>query len=231
MGLLWSTTSLVIVELIFYHTPSLDGWSQSDILLLYITLNLAFVVQDVLTNSIFELSSHIAEGRFDFIIIKPIDSQFFAMFNRPDPGALLFFFTYNIPLIYGLYLHSDSPIHWLYFPLYILLILASNILWMLMRTIIMTLNFWWQRLDNIGQILNSMQEIGRYPISIYPRPLKIIFYTIFPIAFSGVVPAEVLRGNISWVSLIGMFIVLCILSLFSRFLWKKAIRNYTSASS
>jgi len=230
MGILWSIIALAVIELIFYHTPSLNGWSQSDITLLYITINLAFIMQDVLTSSIYELNSHIVNGFFDFIITKPLDSQFFCMFNKPDPGTLIFFFSYNIPLSYSLFSHPSS-IHWEYLPLYVILVLAANILWMLMRTVLLTLNFWWQKLDNINQILNSLQDIGRYPTSIFPKSIQIVLYTIFPIAFSSVVPVEVLRGNISWLKIIGLVIVLIIFATISRLLWKKAIKNYSSASS
>src|SRR3989339_1623740 len=75
-GLAWSIVMLGIIELIYHHTPSFNGWQKGEIALLYISLELSALISTCLAKNIEYLEQHIRTGTFDTIISKPADSQF-----------------------------------------------------------------------------------------------------------------------------------------------------------
>lgn len=230
VGLGWTLVSIGMAELFFLHTTALNGWTKSDVILLFFTWNLAFELGIALGRQIQNLDADIRLGRFDAVITKPIDAQFLAVFRGPDFTNLIYLLSRSAPYLWIL-ARDGQALAWRYLPLYILLVIEANIIALTMRTMLMTINFWKERLDNLTELQNTVFQFGAYPISIFPKPLQIIFMTVLPLGFIATVPADVLRGNINW-PLIALSVAVTILFLLAaRLLWNKAIKNYTSASS
>lgn len=230
VGVGWSFVSIAILELLFLHTGDFNGWSKGEMILILISLEIGINVGNIIGNYIESLESNIRLGFFDVVITKPIDSQFLSLFGRPDFTGFLYVPATLVPYMIALSSY-DVTIQWKMLPLYILLLVNANIMWLSLKTILMTINFWKQKLENLKDIMNTLWEFGRFPPSIFPKPIRIIIHTIFPLAFMGTVPAEVLKGEPSWFLVGGSFVVAGFFLAGSRLFWKKAIQNYSSASS
>src|SRR5207249_9297649 len=61
---------------------------------------------------------------------------------------------------------------------------------------LVTLTFWFVKVDNIEQIVWQAFEAGRYPIEIYPPWLRGALTYAVPVAFIITVPAQALTGRL-----------------------------------
>jgi ABC-2 type transport system permease protein len=72
-------------------------------------------------------------------------------------------------------------------------------------------------------------EGARYPVSAYPGALRFVFVYLLPIAWA-TVPASALTGRLSPLIGLGAAAVGAAAFLFSRLLWRTALKRYTGAS-
>ena len=97
--------------------------------------------------------------------------------------------------------------------------------------IIATTSIWFVKVWNANEVLRSTLVAGRYPISAYPRMLRMIFTYIIPIAFLTTVPSEALLGRLDLATLIQSLIISILMLKLSKSFWNFALKFYTSASS
>jgi ABC-2 type transport system permease protein len=81
--------------------------------------------------------------------------------------------------------------------------------------ILATLSFWFVRVENILVIFQSMYEVGRWPVSLYPGWLRYGLTFIVPVAFATTIPAE----------------LAAVLLLVSRGFWRLGLRRYSGTSA
>jgi len=58
--------------------------------------------------------------------------------------------------------------------------------------ILATCSFWLVKVEIILVIFESMFQAGRWPVTLYPRPLRLVLIFIVPVAFAVTVPAQAL---------------------------------------
>lgn len=230
IGAGWSLFTLAVVEAIFVHTPTLGSWSKGEVVLLLLTWTLGMEIGNTFGHYIEELDDHIVHGRLDGMMIKPMDTQFVSVFGRPDLTNAIYTLTRLIPYIVVI-VKNQVDIYWTALPLYIFLLACANAIWLSIKTMLMTINFWKQKLSNLKDLQITISDFGKYPTEIFPKAMQIIFYTVLPLGFVSTVPAEVLRGNIHWSLILAGVAVTLLFVLAARLLWQKAVRQYTSASS
>src|SRR5204863_8600540 len=96
---------------------------------------------------------------------------------------------------------------------------------------LVTLTFWFVKVDNIEQIVWQAFEAGRYPIEIYPPWLRGALTHAVPVAFIITVPARALAGTLEPTGpLIAIIVAAGTLILSSSF-WRFGLRHYTGASA
>ncbi len=230
IGLLWASVSVGILEIMFLHTEAINGWKKPELYLVLLSFNVTVHIADAFARRIQYLEEYIRLGKLDPYFTKPVDAQFLMVFLELDIAGLVYPIGYAIPILFFL-LPSIHEIPWGRLPLFITLLFLGNILWICVKTMIMTLNFWRQRMDNLTILALLMAETGRYPLSVLPKPIQYFFYSVFPIAFFGIVPAEALLNRISWTAIIGALVVTFVMIMSARLLWQFAIKNYSSASN
>ena len=223
---IWIHWNLAVM---FSHTTAISGWTRPELYVVLLAWNIGWM-SDALGRSIQYLEEHIRRGTLDPHLVKPVDAQFVMLFGNPEIAGILFVIGYALPLVYLLW-REPTPIMWSHLPIFLFLILLANIMWLAIKTIAMTFNFWRQRLDNLNMLVTMMADVGKYPPAILPKPLQYIIYSILPFAFLAIVPAQTLLGAISWRAVIGACVITIILVIISRVLWNVAIKNYSSASS
>ena len=86
-------------------------------------------------------------------------------------------------------------------------------------------------LADVTEVLRAALSAGRYPISAFPAGLRTLFTVVLPVAFLTTVPAEAILGRASSHWLLLSVAVAVAALLFSRWFWRLALRDYTSASS
>jgi ABC-2 type transport system permease protein len=96
---------------------------------------------------------------------------------------------------------------------------------------LVTLTFWFVKLENIEQIIWQAFKSGRYPIQIYPAWLRLTLTYAIPVAFIITVPAEALTGRLA-PGFLAVSAVVAVASVFlSSAFWRFGLRSYTGASA
>jgi ABC-2 type transport system permease protein len=215
---------------LFYRTGyTFSGWSwqEAGIVLGIFTLLQGFSSTFLVPN-LNRIVSQVQEGTLDFVLLKPISSQFwlstrsFSPWGIPDLvfGSILIIYAGNlVDLTVQDYLKSTIPIF------FGLLILYS--LWFMLGAT----SIWFVKIYNVTEVLRGLLEAGRYPIVAYPTAYRFFFTFIIPVAFLTTIPAETMLGRSQNFWIFGSSILSIVLFLIACWFWKFALRFYTSASS
>ena len=215
---------------LFYRTGyTFDGWSwQEAIVVLGMFTLLQGFSATFLVPNLNRIVQQVEQGTLDFVLLKPISSQFWLSARTISPWGLPDLLFGAIIIIYagtqlGLgirnYLVSAIPI------LFGLIILYS--LWFMLGAT----SIWFVRIYNVTEVLRGLLEAGRYPMVAYPAAYRFFFTFVVPVAFLTTVPAEAMLGRTQMTWVIGAGILAVGLLLASKFFWQFALRFYTSASS
>jgi ABC-2 type transport system permease protein len=215
---------------LFYRTGyTFAGWSwDAALVVLGIFTLLQGFSSTFLAPNLNRIVRQVQEGTLDFVLLKPIRSQFWLSTHTLSPWGLPDLIFGSIIIGYagtrlGLginnYLLSTVPL------LFGLVILYS--LWFMLGAT----SIWFVKIYNATEVLRGLLEAGRYPMVAYPATYRFFFTFVVPVTFLTTVPAEVMlgRGEFSW--LIGAAVLAVALFWISTRFWRFALRFYTSASS
>lgn len=223
--------SLFALFLFYRGDYNFAGWSwhQALIVVGLFTL-LEGVSRSLLTGNLSRIVEHVQQGTLDFVLLKPIDAQFWLSTRQISPWGLPNILIGLGLIIYGSLRSTEptSPAAWLLGALTILLaVLILYSLWFMLAT----LSIWFVKIFNITEVLRSLLEAGRYPMAAYPPAWQFFFTFLVPVAFMTTLPAQTLLGRSTLTALIAATLLAGALLLAARAFWLFALRYYTSASS
>jgi ABC-2 type transport system permease protein len=205
------------------------GWSwEAALLVLGIFTLLQGFSATFLAPNLNRIVRHVQEGTLDFVLLKPIPSQFWLSTHTLSPWGLPDLVFGSILLVYagrklnlGIddYLLSTVPLG------FGLVILYS--LWFMLGAT----SIWFVKIYNVTEVLRGLLEAGRYPMVAYPAAYRFFFTFVVPVAFLTTVPAEAMlgRSEITW--MLGAGVLALLLYFVANKFWQFALRFYTSASS
>ncbi|MEH1841339.1 MAG: ABC transporter permease [Nostoc sp.] len=215
---------------LFYRTGyTFSGWSwEAALVVLGIFTLLQGFSATFLASNLNRIVRHVQEGTLDFILLKPIRSQFWLSTHTLLPWGLPDLIFGSIVIGYAgkrLGVGIDDYLLGVLPLLFSLVILYS--LWFMLGAT----SIWFVKIYNSTEVLRGLLEAGRYPIVAYPTAYRFFFTFVMPVTFLTTVPAEALlgRSEVSW--LIGAAILAVGLFFASTWFWRFALRFYTSASS
>lgn len=225
-GLVGNLFSLFLFYRQGYH---FRGWSWEEALIVLgiFTVFKGFASAFLAVN-LNRIVQHVERGTLDFVLLKPISSQFWLSFHSFSPWGIPDILVGLITIFYaGQRLHLSGLS---YLISLIPLAFGAVILYSLWF-ILGTTSMWFTKIYNITEVLRGLIDAGRFPIAAYPAAFRFFFTFIVPVAFLTTVPAETLldRGNLSWIATSGL-LAAGLLVITNRF-WRFALRFYTSASS
>ncbi|HEY9824589.1 MAG TPA: ABC transporter permease [Stenomitos sp.] len=215
---------------LFYRTGyTFEGWSwQEALIVLGIFTLLQGLSATFLVPNLNRIVKQVQEGTLDFVLLKPISSQFWLSTYTLSPWGLP-------DLVFGLvvigYAGSQlglGPLDyaWSIIPLGFGFISLYSLWFMLGAT-----SIWFVKIYNVTEVLRGLVEAGRYPIVAYPATYRFFFTFVVPIAFLTTVPAQAMLHRAEWSWLAGSGVLAIVLLACTHYFWQFALRFYTSASS
>ncbi|MBD2178918.1 ABC-2 family transporter protein [Pseudanabaena sp. FACHB-1998] len=221
--------SLFGLFLFYRNGYNFAGWRWEEaIIVLGIFTILEGFSATFLAPNLSKIVDHVQNGTLDFVLLKPISSQFWLSARVISPWGvpnlvfgwgILLYAGGQLGLGLGNYLVCLIPLAFGCMSLY-------SIWFMLGAT-----SIWFIKIYNVTEVLRGLMEAGRYPMAAYPASYRFFFTFIVPIAFLTTVPSEALLGRAEPVWILGsMFLAIALLYASNKF-WKFALRFYTSASS
>lgn len=228
---LWIAVIITTIEIIFGQTKEIVGWSKPEVYL----LSIVYIIMDEIYTLFFKknmlnLSEIITLGELDLMLTKPAHALFLAT-TRIVLVRSLFRMCIHIGLLTWALWHWQFSFSPYYIPIAIILVLCGVIVEYSFLLLLNTLGFWFLRFDNINSLWDILSVMGRYPISVLPKFIKLIILTIVPIAFIGYIPTATLLGKWPIQSILYSLGFTAMIFILAIQFWNFAVRRYSSASS
>ena len=223
--------SIFVLSVFFGQGRALGGWSWEAALVVQgIYTFLDGVSSTWLRPNLGAIVTHVREGTLDFVLLKPIDSQFWVSLRIMAPAGLPEMGLGLVLIVWAASRAGASFSLGTVLVAVLMLCVGGVILYALWFVIAAT-SIWFVKTWNATEVLRAVLASGRFPVSAYPPTLRLVFTLVLPVAFLTTVPAEVILGRAAMPMLaLGMFLAV-IFFVGSRAFWLFALRYYTSASS
>jgi ABC-2 type transport system permease protein len=228
---IWYITQLSIFEVLFYHVPQIAGW---DIVSMRVFMGILFIVDAVFMIIFYEnfenASSMVRKGELDFILTKPINSQF--MFSMRKANVvyginLLLVLAYTAWAITKL---PHPPAVAQYFVTFGLMICGIAVLYAV-RFFFAALTVLLTNAQSLTYVWYQLYRLGNRPHALYPPWLRWCLLTILPVGLIMSVPASNLVNRLEPQALWLSPLIAGFLFYLSTRYWNYVLKYYSSASS
>ena len=223
--------SIFLLSIFFQNDGKIGDWEFEQALI----IQGIYTILNGITNTWFnpnltEIVKHIREGTLDFVLLKPIDSQFFISLKKINPSGFLEILLGLCLLLYCIKINQIN-ITLIFLILCLITIICSICILYSLWFFISTTTIWFVKTWNATEVLRSFLYIGRFPLNSFSFSLRIFFSVFIPITFITSIPSEVFLGlSQSWKILLEVFVAMVFI-LTSRKFWLFALKYYSSASS
>jgi len=225
----WLALALLTVALFFSHTTRLGGWSYWEVVALLGVFNaLTGVIEAVLRPGVGGLAADVRSGKLDLILTRPVDAQFYVSFRRLDLWRFADVVLGLALTGYALARLGRAPSVFEVLAFAVTLGAAVAVVYAIWVAL-MSLAFWFVAVENLSVLFDAVYEAARYPVSAYPGALRFLFVYLIPIAWTTTIPASALTGRLGAGTAVGAALVGLVVLLLTRWLWRAALRRYTSA--
>jgi len=223
--------SVFILSLFFTGGRQLGDWTWESALV----IQGVYTFLDGLTNALLrpnltEIVNYVREGTLDYVLLKPIDSQFWLSVKKFSFAGLPEIIL-GISIVCWAAIQSGTSFSFYSLYVFIISLLIGFIILYSVWFLIAASSIWFVKTWNATEVLRALLAAGRYPISAYPVILRFIFTLVLPVAFLTTFPAEAILGELKFNILFFGLILSSLFFIFSRLFWKFALKHYTSASS
>ena len=229
--LVWLFMYLIFIDTIFIHTETVNGWDKYRMLMLTFQGGLMdSVFTFLIVPGLKRLPEMINTGSLDFILLKPLNQRFTISFNEFDIPQIKNIIINITGLMYCL-IKLNIRMTSLKLLLYILLSLNGFFLIYSIMFILMSLAFWFMRMDIVMGIGSELITIGNKPMQIYPRLLQKILIFVIPLFLCFNFPILFAVKDLSVSYILYSFAAGFIFFLLSNFIFKKGVRRYVGSGS
>lgn len=230
MGFVRAGLSVLPTLVVFQHRDAIGGWGAGDVLLV---LGLYFLMHGLFSAfvepNLGEIAEGVRTGALDALLLRPADAQLLASVRRVQPSALWDVVAAGVVVVQAL--------AWRGWPsaaagasaafLFACGLVALYQVWLLA----ICASFWFVKVDNLRFALWSIVDAGRNPISVYGGVGRALLTAVLPVALVTSVPVSAVRGEASAATLLGALGLAVAFSALGRWVWTRALAEYTSASS
>ena len=223
--------SVFILSLFFSEGNKLGDWTWESALV----IQGVYTFLDGLTNALLrpnltEIVNYVREGTLDYILLKPIDSQFWLSVKKFSFAGLPEI-CLGISIVFWAAMQANTTFSLYSISVFIISLFIGFVILYSVWFLIAASSIWFVKTWNATEVLRALLAAGRYPISAYPVILRFIFTLVLPVAFLTSFPAEAILGELKFSILIFGLLFSGLFFTLSRLFWRFALRHYTSASS
>lgn len=235
----WFTAQLVLFDLIYRHVPTIQDWSREEYF--------GFMATGMLINAFVEaffmpncanFSELIRTGDLDFVLLKPIDTQFLISFEKVNFAMINQILLGGGLLCYSI-VQSGAEVTVGRGLIYLLLLSVGVAFFYSMMITLASTSVWFGRNQGLYDFWFYITIFARYPQGFYRQSFggEVIWFGfsfIIPILLVVTVPSRYVLGKTlspNWTVLVIAPVATFVLLLISRRIFKWSLGNYRSASS
>jgi ABC-2 type transport system permease protein len=229
LSLFWTAWAALGVRVFFRFSETVAGWTYRELL---VVVGMFFSInglrQALFDPNLARMTDYIRNGMLDFLLTKPVNTQFMVSFRHLG--------VYNLldPILgvglsaTGLVLADRVP-GLLELATFLLMFAVAVVFLYAMTMALMTLSVKLVNSDEVGHVGYLAVELGRFPVQLYRNPVQTIL-TYLPVAFLTTFPAQALLGTLDRCLLvIGPVTSLLALNVASA-AFRRSLRSYSGAS-
>jgi ABC-2 type transport system permease protein len=222
---------IVVLLLVYSHTASLNGWSESELLVvLGVQLLLGGVVSTAIQPNMLQLTDDVQQGKLDFLLAKPEDAQLLVSLRVIRVWQSVDVLSGAIVVAVGGARTGGSLGTGGALAFVGLLLLGAFLLYCFWL-ILATGSFWIVDMWFLANLWEGLFQTGRWPIGIYPGWLRYSMTYLIPIGFAVTVPAQALTDRLQPATA-GIAVAFALaLGAFTRWFWRFGLRRYSGASA
>ena len=226
-------TGVLGVIVLFSQAETVKGWTFPSALALlgvYLVLN---ALRSLFIGPSFDalagLDGAVWTGQFDFTLLRPVDVQFQASFQRWRPLA-------GIDLALGLGVVVAAAVQLgETIPLGRVAVFCLSLMTGLLILYAILLAFaglvFWNPTVLYTWVFNAIFQMARYPVGLYPGWLRLVMTWVVPVGVMTTVPAQALTGDLPAGSLFGSVVLALGFLVGATVLFRTGLRRYAGASS
>lgn len=226
-------TGVAGLAVLFSRVERVHGWDFSATIALlgaYLTLD---ALRELVINPSFAAlageGGDVRSGQFDYTLLRPVNAQFLSSVKRWRVFALLdLALGLCVVLVAMLRLeHALTLAHVAAFGV----ALATGTAALYAVTLCCAALVFWAPEVHFTWIFDGLFQLGRYPVDLYPRWLRLVLTWVVPVGVMTTIPAQALTGATSWPELAGALALAAAMVVAASALFRVGLRRYTSASS
>ena len=234
----WFAVQVLLFDLIYQKVEFINDWSREEYFLFMATGMLVnAVVEAFFMPNCAQFSELIRTGGLDFVLLKPIDTQFLVSFEKMDLAQMTQVLLSGALLGYAL-VQLGRPISLLQVGLFLLLVAAAVTFFYSLMIALASSSIFLGRNQSLLDFWFYVTVFARYPGSIYSGSpsgelIRFAFSYVLPILLAVTVPARIIGGMVIDPGWLTAFTLLAGLGslLASRAVFRWSLRYYRSASS
>ena len=219
-------------QIIFQFVDTLGDFNKDAVIIFLLTVYIAdSLYLFFLGDNVFEVNNKVRSGDLDFILLKPINAQFFISFRYVSIPALISLCILSTLLIWLTYNYHDSSFIFINYIIYFISLFLGMSIFYAFEFLISCLSFWFRNFSYAGWLAGELIKYSRRPDSIYKKWFRKTLFSIFPMAMICSVPARFLIFGFDLKLLFLQFIIAGFFLWLTTIIWKKGLLRYESASS
>ena len=224
---------LLGVGVIFSHADSINGWGVDQTMAVLGTWLLAGglrgIVLDPSLDALSGMEGEVWTGQFDYTLLRPIGLQFHVSVRKWRLLSL-FDVAFGVAVLAVALHRGGIPIGLSPLLLFLLLLAVGitvtySILLFLSSLVFLSPGFFFT------WIFNALFPAGRYPLSFYPKWMRVILTWIVPVGIIATVPADAITGRLTAGAALTAIGVAVLFFTLATLAFRRAVRKYTGASS
>jgi viologen exporter family transport system permease protein len=220
------------VLVLFTKIPKLQGWSFYEILFLYGFSLIPLGFFNVVSWNLYQFGDlYIIEGRFDRILLRPVDTLFQVLFEKFRLESLQEVATGILVVVI-----SARKLHLTWratdFVWFAVMVAAGTLIYLAVFLILTAVSFWFE--DRVGIVppVFNMLTFGRYPLTIYNVFIQFLLSWIIPFGFASFYPTTHFLGRTTFEGYFHLVPVVAVaFSLLAYLVWNRGVANYSSTGS
>ena len=234
----WFAVQIVMFDLIYRKINLINDWSRAEYF--------GFMATGMLVNALVEaffmpncarFSELIRTGDLDFVLLKPIDTQFLVSLEKMEL-AMVSQIAFAIGLLIYSLVNSSHHVSVIGIGMYVMLIVAAVTFFYSLMIGLAATSIFFGRNQGLLDFWFYVTIFARYPSSIYSgspsaEVFRFLFSYVMPILLVITVPARVVLGKAlepGWLSVFTVVSAATALAI-SRMVFHWSLRHYRSASS
>ena len=223
----WTLFTIVFYLAIFSQTTSISGWSQREMMVfLGVYMLIDTFTWNFFYSNMMKFATSIHSGSFDYVLMKPIDPQFFVSFQYVGVSNILRAVTGVALIVMNLDAFSSGALL-LSSIFFVIALIFQYCFWIMSAC----LAFYFERMQNSVEIVAAMRRFWSMPSDIYRGLLSAILTIIIPFALITTIPAKILIGKTWLEHLIPFLLATVFFFMLARFIFIRSIKRYSGAGS